>query len=63
MNCDEHIISREDAKRLVEISTMEAKIQLCNWFLQMLGTGMTTGMIRRIVYNKIVELEGKGEKA
>ncbi len=63
MNCEDKVLSREDAIKLAELKSKESNIQLCNWFLQCLGTGMTTGMIRRLVHNKIVEISGEGEKA
>lgn len=40
-----------------------AQLDLLNWFMKLCGSGQTTGMIRKIVHNKYVELSGEGERA
>lgn len=41
----------------------EEQIKLLNWVIQLTGSGLTNGMIRKACHNKIVELTGEGEKA
>lgn len=50
-------------KRHLEAEILRDKVELLNWMLQVCGSGMTSGMIRKIVHNKLVELTGEGEKA
>lgn len=47
----------------VEAAVKRAQLDLLNWFMQLCGHGYTTGMIRKIAYNKFVEISGEGEKA
>lgn len=63
MNCDDIVFTREE---MVEFAKNEAKrkqVEILNWALQVIGTAYSYGQIRKIIYNKVVEIEGKGEKA
>jgi hypothetical protein len=59
MNCDDKVYSREDVIKIANIQEREAIIQLCNLVLQMLGHGMTHGMIRQRLFLKIEEAKAK----
>ena len=39
------------------------KVELLNWAMSLCCTGMTPSMIRRELHNKIIDLQGSGEKA
>lgn len=39
------------------------KLEMLDWFWSLLHSGSTTGMIRRAIHNKRVEITGEGEKA
>lgn len=52
-------IDRKQADEMVEA----AQVDIINWAMQLCGSGMTTGMIRKLLHNKIVEITGEGEKA
>lgn len=41
----------------------EGEIEALTWVQSLCMTGQTVGMLRLRVHNRIVELEGKGEKA
>lgn len=41
----------------------KAQIDILLWAMQLCGSGMTTGMIRKALHNKLVEITGEGEKA
>jgi hypothetical protein len=56
------------AHQVVDVAKLYArqkaeKLELLNWVIKLCGSGMTVGMIRRLIHNKIVEIDGKGEKA
>jgi hypothetical protein len=53
MNCQDPMISKEEAISYADLQEKEAKIQLLHWVLQLLGTGQTIGMIRAQVHKKI----------
>lgn len=38
-------------------------LELLNWAMKVSSSGATPGMIRKILYNKYVEISGEGEKA
>lgn len=60
---DQSVINIASAQRFADLQEKEALIQQMNWFLQLLGSGMTVGMIRVRVYNRLVEIKGEGVKA
>lgn len=41
----------------------QQQIDLLNWAMSLCCTGMTPAMIRRELHNKIIDLQGSGEKA
>lgn len=42
---------------------LKAQLELLNWMMRLCSSGYTTGMIRKFLHNKYVELSGEGEKA
>lgn len=63
MNCDDVVFTREEMQQFAKREAERKQIELLNWAMSLCTTGMPPGMIRRQFYNKIVELEGKGERA
>lgn len=53
------LYSREELLEISGLAQKESNIQLLNWMLQLLGTGMTHGMIRQQVNKKILEVKGE----
>lgn len=53
----------EACQKLHDNICKQEKIELLNWFMQLCGSGATTGMIRKLVHNKLVEITGDGERA
>lgn len=49
--------------RLIQNLVKSSQLDLLNWFMKLCGSGQTTGMIRKIVHNKYVEISGEGERA
>lgn len=63
MNCDDKVISKEDAKKYADLQEKESNLQLLDWVLKLMGTGMTLQMVRVRVHNKLIEIKGEGERA
>lgn len=57
------MIPNHVVEEVKEQQIKDAQVELLNWFMQLCGSGATTGMLRKIVYNRLVELTGEGEKA
>lgn len=49
--------------RHLEAEITRDKVELLNWVMQLCGSGSTTGMIRKLVHNKLVDITGEGQKA
>lgn len=59
-----YALSREETvQELVKEADKRARLEMLNWFMQICGNGYTTGMVRKIAYNKYIEISGEGEKA
>lgn len=63
MNNELMAVVEKEYHRIAAEELIRQKIDLLNWVIQLTGSGMTNGMIRKHVHNKIVELSGKGEMA
>jgi hypothetical protein len=59
MNCETTVLTREEAQAYADLQEKEAKIQLLNWAIQILGTGMNVAMARHRFYQKLEELKEK----
>lgn len=57
MNCETQVYSREELIHIADLQEKEAKIQLLNWAIQILGTGMNVAMARHRFYQKLEELK------
>jgi hypothetical protein len=67
-----HDCARTDAEILLQSVSQAAtkadlhrqeKIELLNWVIKLCGTGMTIGMVRGLVANKILEIERQEKNA
>jgi hypothetical protein len=57
MNCDSKVVSREEAIQYANLQEKEAKIQILNWVLQVMGTGVPIAMVRARIYKMIDQIK------
>jgi len=57
------IVPNSAALLILEPLFDAARADALKWAIQLCGSGMTVGMIRKLLHNKIVEITGEGEKA
>lgn len=53
----------DEAFRFAEDLRTRGEMEILDWAMQLCGSGMTVGMIRKLLHNKRVEITGEGEKA
>lgn len=63
MNCSDQAYTPAEIDSMAKVRDRMKQVEVLNWVLQVMGTGRPYGMIRIAIHNKIVELEGKGERA
>ncbi len=52
----------EELKKLELLAVQTAQIEILTWAMKICGSGQTPSMIRRLLYNRLMEITS-GEKA